>query len=570
MGASFGLSHLLVLSAVVAVQVYLIYQAWRTAHGLDRQAWQAIQARCLADLEQRAVRGMPPDWLFYRDEIDRGYEPLDDRIRRCASAALAVGLGGTLLAIVSHLLLEGGVGTGGLDASRLIASAGASLLGSLLGVVSHLTIVLVLLPRAERKFHATANQMLIELRRTSDSTAPPEGLARTLQVELRHIRQAVSHQFSEVFAQSVTGFPQVVEGLRVQVERLAEVVQAQGEGLGPAAAELATCARAVEEAGKRLKPGAEGLTRTATLLSELPERLGAVLDDRRDMWLAAIRDEQKERLNELMAVHSKAVEGASERERLMLERARELLGAVSEVSITAAKIPDQFSTQIERVASRLGAEFGKEARQHSADAADQVQRAYIQLAEKVAHHEQEWRNNLTAVISELLHGIENQVRTGVAGELTGAAQSLRAVAAELPAASEVLRQGVDRWESLQTEALRGWHEAGGLIFKASETLANAEGPLRSSLSALAAGGDHLQKALRDTGDLSSQAVKALSTATARYLEQLQPVQRSANELLQQARASQQRAEQVLVRQGELIRLLLTQRDKEHVQGGRAS
>jgi hypothetical protein len=554
--ASVGLTHVSVLAAVAAIQVLIVRRAAREAKGISTQAWAEIRRRCEADLGYRATRGMPPDWLFCQNEIDRAFESQDDRIRRLASAALAAGLGGTLLAIVLHFFTSGG---GGYDPGRLISSTGVSLLGSLLGVVGHLLIVLVHLPRAEECFQAEARAHFAELQRANENLAEGKGLAGTLQNELSSIREAVSQQFSSVFATAVTGFPGVVEGLRDEVRKLAVVTRQQGEGLAPAAAMLASCAKSVEKAARGMQPGAEGLSRTAAILAELPAKLGQALDERRDSWLATIRDEQKERLDELMAAYRIALDSVAERERLMLERARELLAAVSEVHQAAGSLPEVFSRQIENVASRLGAEFGKEARQLTLDLSAEVQRAFEGLGKKVADHEQEWRNNVGSVIGEVLRRIEAEVRSGVSRELGDAARSLQQVAEQLPEAGRKLKSGVESWNASQAKAADDWRQVGESVLAAARLMAEAEGPLRASLGALTAGGEKLARGLREAEGLSEQVANTLGAATASHLDQVRKVQQSAETLLDRARSSQEKAEQVLGRQGDLIRLLLSQR-----------
>lgn len=551
MSVSFGFSHWLVLWLVAAVQVYLLYRALQNAAGLSPAEEGEVAGLCLGDLQRRAQRGLAPDWLYYLNEIERICEPKDDRIRRCASAALAVGLGGTLLAIVLHFFLQ----RGGNVAQGLIGGLGVSLVGSLLGVLGNLLIVLAFLPRAERRIAAQTREIVAKLRQADDASQS-EGLARTLHAELAGIRDAVSQQFTEVFASAVTGFPAVVDGLRAEVATLARVVESQGEGLGPATAELAQCANAVNEATRLLAPEAAGLAHAAALLADLPGQLNAVLDRRRDEWLEAIRDEQQERLDELNRTYGKNLDAVAERERLMLERSRELQAAVNDVNIAAGGMGEQFGDQIERVASRLGIEFGREARQHTVEIAERIESSFERLAEKVASHEQQWRNNLGVVIDEVLRGVGDKVNAGVGAELNGAASSLGEIAREIPKAAEVLRNGVETWNASQESALAGWRTAGQQVGEVSRELATLEAPLRASLEALKGGGERLGTALREVERLPGEVVKTLAAATADHLLEARKVQGAAERLLEESRGSQQRAAQVLSRQGDLIRYLL--------------
>lgn len=555
MSGGFGFSHLAVLALVAAIQIYLIYRSLQDAEGLSAPESEEIASLCRADLLRRAERNLPPDWLYYLNEIERFCEPKDDRIRRSASAALAVGLGGTLLAIVLHFFGQGGPQGGG-NLSGLIGSLGVSLGGSLFGVLSNLLIVLALLPRAERRLERQSREIVARLRQVDDAVRSA-GLVGSLQDELAGIREAVSRQFTEVFASAVNGFPAIVDGLRAEVAALAGVVKAQGEGLGPATAELARCAEAVMQATRMLGPEAAGLVTAAERLDDLPGRLNAVLDRRRDEWLEEIRSEQQARLAELDKTYGKTLDAVAERERLMLERARELQSAVNDVGLAAGGMGTQLGGEIERVASRLGQEFGREARLHTIEVAERIERSFERMAEKVSGHEQQWRNNVGAVVEEVVRGIGDQVQAGVGAELNGAASSLKVLAGEIPRAAEVLRNGVDTWNATQDAALDGWRTAGKQVAEVSRDLAGLEAPLRSSLAALEKGGERVATALREVEKLPAEVLQSLATATAEQLRETRGVQQTAERLLEDARGSQQRATQVLVRQGELIRHLLS-------------
>lgn len=554
MSGGFGFSHLAVLSLVAMIQIYLIYRSWQDAAGLSVEESEEIAGFCRADLERRAERNLPPDWLYYLNEIERFCEPKDDRIRRSASAALAVGLGGTLLAIVLHFLGGVGLQSGG-NPAGLIGSLGVSLGGSLFGVVANLWIVLALLPRAELRLERQSREIVARLRQADDA-ARSAGLVGSLQDELAGIRDAVSRQFTEVFASAVTGFPAIVDGLRAEVAALSGVVKAQGEGLGPATAELARCAEAVMQATRMLGPEAAGLVKAAEQLDDLPARLNAVLDRRRDEWLEEIRSEQKARLAELDKTYGKTLDAVAERERMMLERARELQSAVNDVGLAAGGMGTQLGGEIEKVAERLGREFGREARQHTVEIAERIEASFERMAEKVAGHEQQWRNNVGAVVEEVLRGVGAKVSEGVGADLAGAAGSLKEIAEEIPRAAATLRQGVDTWNATQDAALDGWRSAGKEVAEVSRDLAGLEAPLRSSLAALEKGGERVATALREVEKLPAEVLKSLATATAEQLRETRGVQQTAERLLEDARGSQQRATQVLARQGELIRHLL--------------
>ena len=97
------LSRYLVLLVLAACQGAILYRAWITSRGDDYPRMRELNARFADDLVGRARRGQGPDWLRYRAELDRLFEARDDRLRSFAAAALAAGLGATLIALVVTL-----------------------------------------------------------------------------------------------------------------------------------------------------------------------------------------------------------------------------------------------------------------------------------------------------------------------------------------------------------------------------------------------------------------------------------------------------------------------------------
>src|SRR5215467_5956851 len=97
-GADLG--RLAVFALGAALQSVILSRAWRAARSDGCARLAELGEEFAADLIRRAGRGREPDWLRYRGELDRLFESRDEQLRSLAAAALAAGLGSTLVALM--------------------------------------------------------------------------------------------------------------------------------------------------------------------------------------------------------------------------------------------------------------------------------------------------------------------------------------------------------------------------------------------------------------------------------------------------------------------------------------
>ncbi len=549
-----------------ALQVLILVRAWRAARGDDQARLVELGEAFGGDLSRRAGRGQEPDWLRYRGELDRLFESRDEQLRALASAALAAGLGATLVALLIGLVLDAARPDRSLDSLSLLRSAGVCLLGSLLGVAVNLVIVMVLLPSAERRHALRAGSLMRHLGKVADQHPPVGALTGPLREELAAIRESLGAGLAQAFAQAVTGWPQVVTRLGEQVAALGAVVEGQGRGIGEAVRDLAACSQTVASSSQALLPVAGRLGEVAAHLAELPERLGQVIDASRASWAEDLRARQEEGLRLLSEVRREAEESSQARERMMLAAVRELQAAVADERAAVDRIPGLLADEVGRVTGDLGHAFGSEARAHTLDLAERLAGEHERLWLRVEQHEREVRNNIGVVVTELLEQVGRRIGETVGEPLKAAGERLQQIAESLPAAASRIEESQAAWSGAQREVLSGWQAVGQRTEAAAERLAQMDGHLGAGVEALAESAGHLERVARLDGEFEATLRAALAEAVTRHLAETGSWRAELTAMARDLGAAQAQLDRVLEGQSQFIRRCI----EELLQGRRAA
>lgn len=538
--------HGVVVLLVVAVQVWIYRNARWAAREDAEDDLPTLSERFHQDVVERARRGQSPDWLHYRDEIDRLYENRDERIRIRASAALAAGLGGTILALILSLLVGGT-----LDPWSLLPGMGVALLGSFSGVVNHLLITLMLLPRADRTFHRQGQEALDRLRQVSREHPPAEMFTETLREELQQLREAVGSEFAQSFNTAILGFPEVVQELKGHMDRLADVVEAQAATGDTAVQDLQRCANLVSESSERLRPAAEQLAEVSQDLVAMPERMSGVLDESRQLWLGTFQEEHqkdREQLSYLLEKHA----------HLGDQRAKQMEQTLTEVSAKMEEIPRYLSEGIAEVSDRLGIKFGREAHQVVLELRQEVQAERESFLEKIESYQQEWRNNVSEVARELLTGVGEQIDEELVSSLQEAATAVTAGARELGDAAHRFEASHRGWHEAQDQSVQGWREAGRRVEEAVEQLNVGDERLSAALGSLAASAEHLERVAQVTEDFEGRLIAALERVTEAHMGHLHPIHQEVSAMVAELQTTRSKFDGIVGQQSEFIRRLIRQ------------
>lgn len=530
-----------IASGVVIVQGVLLRHALQEAREHDAEELEHHELRFVEDVVRRACRGSAPDWTWYRSETDRLFEPVDDRLRVIAAATLVTGLGGTILALIAHLLAAYG---SGIEPATVIPGMGVALFGSLIGVLNHLLIALRILPRAESRFHRASEAVIHRLHEVEDEHPPADTLIQTFQQELSGLREVLGSQLATAFTEAVPEFPRVVETLATVIERQATTVD---DALG----DLRESSKLVASSSKRLRPAAEKLAAVSEDLVAMPERLSDVLSTARKQWIEEIDEEQRTSNDELW-------EFLRELNRTWTNREHELLEGVETIARASERLPQEFSERLRSMADDVGTRFGQEARQYTRELADQVRKEHEGVLQQVRDHEREWQNSLgdsvRRVLTELASGVEERLAVrleAVSGQLGG-------VAAELSGLAVRFGEAHKAWLRSHQEALAGWNEVGERVEGAAGALAGGEAHIERSVTALDASAIHLERIARLTEDFEVALQASLREVTARHLEELRPVYGDVSRMVEELKSTRGQFDGILGQQSEFIRDLIQQ------------
>lgn len=549
------LIHLPVLTIVVLVQCVLLRRALRFARADEGGRLQQLAAHFITDVEQRAQRGQPPDWLRYDAEVERLFAARDERLRTIAAAALAVGLGSTILALIAEIVAVRLLAPDDLlEPSALIHGLGLALFGSLSGVLVHLMIVLRLLPKIEDRLDRAWRDLMERLAEVSERNPPLEVLTNALRGELASLRQSLNAEVSS----AITSFPAVVSQLGERVSDLSEALGRQGETIGAVVRELDTYATRVAESGRDLAPVAAALAQSAPALLELPALLAATLAEERHRWITGLRDEQSRGLEAIADLQGKVEAASKRREEEMLAATRDLHAAVAEVRNALRQLPAQLATEVENSAGRLGSQFGREAHDHVGQLRAIFLEEHRKLLESIAGHEREWRNNVGDTVKKLLSEVSGDVREHLVGELKQVAGELRSVGELLPEAAGRLETAHGKWVEAQAAALARWDEVGTRTGRAADRLAEADGHLATVVRSLSASAEHLGRVARVSAEFEEAIRQMLREMAEQQLEAVQPVRRELLEVIRELHTTQERIDNGLALQVEFVNQFIEQ------------
>ena len=449
-----------VVAVVVGIEVIIFWRCSVLARGdesedLDR-LWKTFQQ----DIHSRAKRGDGPDWVRYMDEADRVHERRVDRMRVWATAALVVGIGGTMAALGVRLW---GLATFELEVLTAFAPA---LLASLTGVVNNLAISLGLFRLSDRRFEQALNDFRQAIQTCSEENAPQERFA-----------DAVRDQLGEAFREAVRSFPDAFAQLDRTVQHMAEAAAAQSQSTLEAAASLQRGVDGLTGAAAQIAPTAELLSTATIELRTVPADLRRTLDEARETWAQEMRHDQdafigtvRQVLDDQRAILGRTRqalqrwergrrEAADEQQRAWRESVELIQTGSAKIAAIVEGLPAAFTREVEGIASRLGREFSIGAQQHVADLTQEMRRGNQALAKQIGDSMRNVQNGLlndtSRVVGESAEEVHRRVGApllsmlqrvtrGIEEALDTLPQHARTFAVSLSTADEKLQQSIER------------------------------------------------------------------------------------------------------------------------------
>ena len=475
-----------VVLLVIAFQVVIFLRCNVIARADESEELDRLWNTFKHDIQSRAKRGDGPDWVRYMDEADRVHERRVDRMRVWATAALVVGIGGTMAALAFRLDPEPDALSGlpALDANELLTAFGPALLASLFGVLNNLAITLWLFRRSDGGFEQALNGFRQALQTCSAENAPQERFA-----------DAVRDQLGEAFRQAVRSFPEAFARLDRSVQHMVDSAAEQSQMMIDGAASLEQGVGGLTAAAERIAPVAELLNTATAELRAVPGELGRTLGETREAWAQEMRRDQDafiggvERMAEALRRHqesfSVSVGQVLDEQRAILDRTRQALRrwergrreaaeqqqaawretvalvqqAAEQIVATAEGLPAAFSREITQISGELGQQFGVKAQQHVADLTQELREGNKALAGQIETSTRELQNRLLndtkqvvgdsaeevhRRVGEPLLTMLQRVSRGIEEALDKLPENAETFAASLSAADEKLRQAIAR------------------------------------------------------------------------------------------------------------------------------
>ena len=480
-----------VVVLVFAFQVCIFWRCSVIARADESEELDRLWNTFKHDIQSLAKRGDGPDWVRYMDEADRVHERRVDRMRVWATAALVVGIGGTMFALAVRLW---GLSTFELEVLTAFAPA---LGASLTGVLNNLLITLWLFRRSDRGFERALNGFRQALRTCSDENPPQERFA-----------DAVRDQLGEAFREAVRSFPEAFAQLDRSVQHMGEAAEAQSQSMSEAASGLQRGVDGLTAAAVQIAPVAELLNTATTDLRAVPGQLRQTLDETREAWAQEMRRDQEAFLGTVQQVldDQRAILGCTRQALQRWERGRrdaaeqqqtawresvELVQkAASEIVAAAEGLPEAFAGGVAQISGELGREFGIRAQQHVTDLTQEMRAGNRALGDQIEASTRELQNRLLNDTSR------------VAGE--SAEEVHRRVGEPLLSMLQRVSRGIE-------EALRTLPENAG-TFAAS--LSAADEKLQQSIARLQESADHLERVAELDKDFRTSLTRAFRDGAA--------------------------------------------------------
>ena len=568
-----------VLDVVLLAQLGIFCRCWFLARGDDSEALDGLWKQFKHDIIGRAHRGDSPDWVRYMDEADRVHERRIDRLRVWATAALVVGIGGTMAALAIRLT---GAATddqpsSGAALGGLIAAVGPALWASLSGVANNLAVTLWLFHWSDRQFKAALDDFRRALQICSDENTPAGQFA-----------DAVREQLGQAFREAVRSFPEAFARLDESVTHLAQVNREQSQSMVKAATGLQGGVDGLAASVAKITPLSELLHAATSELRTVPDQLRQTLDETRAAWAQEMRrdeeafiggarqvlDDQRALLESIRDAFHRWERGrrdsAEQQQATWRETVELVQKASAEIVGTVERLPAVFTGEVERISGALGEEFSLGARQHVADLRDSAEqqqatwRETVELMRKTSAEIVGTVERLPAVFTGEVERISDtlgnrfglQAQQHIADLRREIGEGNQALGERIEAASRDLqnrflndtkhviaesakevnsRVGKPLLSKLQTvsdgieEALSALPE-NAATFAAS--LATADEKLGRAIDRLRESAGHLQHAAKLTEDFENALARALENATVRSFE---PVRREMKDLAAELR-----------------------------------
>lgn len=475
-------SHFGALAIVALVEAWLVLRARSLGRAGASERYAQLQKRFSDDLRARARKGLPPDWDRYDRAAEDAALSVDDKLRNHASTALVLGVLGTLL-MLAFSFLFGDVDGGLDDFGATLRGLGLSLVGSMLGVLSHLYIVLRIIDPFARRDQTERDDLLGALTADSVQAEVKSQVFAALEDELVQLQSAVRDGLLTAVRETLAELPLVVSRLGEQVETMVRRADDQ-------AAASATLLETTEALTKNqlvlmdaIRPLASAIVDTTKQLGVIPGEIG----NRVERAIRPLSEGMERSLTafgaDLGAALARQDEAATARD-VQLRQTLAVVGESIGTATTAiASVPATLRSELKEAARDLSSTMGA----RNLELREALQKSNQELYQRLAKQHDDLKSTWVTAVGEVLaRGVEvvaSDVRDRAAQPLMRASAALGSSAETTQRAAEAMVSNVERIEEL---ALR-FAEIHATMTKVLEAIRATRGEIRAAVEAAHAG-----------------------------------------------------------------------------------
>jgi len=284
------LPSIIVLVLLLGVQ-FLVYirLSHRAKKSLtDKTLGKDALGPIFGDITERSRLGWPPDWAVYSDRFERITELPLERIRQCTGAALATGVGGTIL-LAAIALFDENIrnifrGEDIQDIDLVVSHALIAVVASIVGIAVHLWTHVYTLGSAQKLAEDKVESLSLKVREHSQAN-PPRLPGEGITIEIGEVFQEVVGRLPDqlqVINRSVKSLEQVIDNQLGTMEQIFKELPGKLAELTSAADSLANTTSAMDSYSL-------SITESANLLKGLPGDLKTTLVEASNVWDSEIK-----------------------------------------------------------------------------------------------------------------------------------------------------------------------------------------------------------------------------------------------------------------------------------------
>lgn len=399
----------------------------------------------LSDLDLQARRGQILDLATYQDRLDRKLDPYLDKIRQFAGAALATGIGGTMLIFAFEIKPLIDLVTDN-STEGIIWLVLPAVLSSIIGILVHLCLVFFVLQPAQRSVDEEVKKLSQQVRQRFQDLPFQSGFGESFQKEL-----------TQAFSEALKELPEVFETVQLEAKRLIDLADKQLSEVASKLDKVSVVYEGLTVAGRKIASSMEDLEELTKPLNELPEQIAESLERSVRDWKRELSEVQGGFRESVDATFSEQrgllqkIQANSEAEKAHIqsmfdeshERQKVLMEKFEALSTLLEKLPEEHRKALDGFDEKFGIKAENHVHEFKDVLSDNMNKLQTILADAQRRIHSEFVSDTGVIVKEIFDGLRKEIDATITGPLTTVndnfketSDSLKNAASEIPVAAK--------------------------------------------------------------------------------------------------------------------------------------